>query len=99
MSFPTITITATTQATAAPCYKVGIGISAAMRAPLITFIGIEPASETIIGSLAAQHPLTFNMACCDGAVHSLSYDIDPATYAKLGGRNDKGVIDSSKVTW
>jgi hypothetical protein len=47
----------------------------------------------------SAHPASFNMACCDGSVHALSYDIDPPTYAKLGGRNDKGLIDSSKVTW
>ena len=29
-----------------------------------------------------HHPASFNMACCDGSVHSFSYDIDPTTLAK-----------------
>lgn len=47
----------------------------------------------------SAHPATFNMACCDGAVHALNYDIDVNAWTRLGGRNEKGVIDSSKVSW
>jgi hypothetical protein len=39
------------------------------------------------------------MALCDGSVHGISYDIDPKTWMNLGGRNDKGIIDSSKLAW
>ena len=47
----------------------------------------------------SAHSSAFNMACCDGAVHAISYDIDATAWTRLGGRNDKGIIDSSKVTW
>lgn len=47
----------------------------------------------------SAHPVSFNMACCDGSVHALNYDIDKDAWTRLGGRNDRGVIDSSKVSW
>jgi hypothetical protein len=47
----------------------------------------------------SSHPASFNMALCDGSVHGISYDIDPKTWMNLGGRNDKGIIDSSKLAW
>jgi prepilin-type N-terminal cleavage/methylation domain-containing protein len=54
---------------------------------------------TYTWNFGSAHPASFNMACCDGSVHSLSYDIDPTIWQRLGGRNDRGIIDSSKVGW
>jgi hypothetical protein len=34
---------------------------------------------------------------CDGSVFMVSYTIDPATYLRLGSRNDGQVIDASKL--
>jgi hypothetical protein len=34
-----------------------------------------------------------------GSVHALGYDIDKDAWARLGGRNEKGIIDSSKISW
>jgi prepilin-type N-terminal cleavage/methylation domain-containing protein/prepilin-type processing-associated H-X9-DG protein len=42
----------------------------------------------------SAHSTTFNMLFCDGSVHALKYDIEPATYSALGGRNDRVVIDA-----
>jgi hypothetical protein len=47
----------------------------------------------------SAHPATLNMACCDGSVHAISYDIDEKPWTRLGTRNQKDVIDSSKVSW
>jgi prepilin-type N-terminal cleavage/methylation domain-containing protein len=64
--------------------------------------GESSAWSWIFGS---AHPSTLNMACCDGSVHSLRYEIDPAVWELLGSRNDRdkradrGIIDSAKVGW
>ena len=43
------------------------------------------------------HPHAFNMAFCDGAVHSLAYDMDITVYARFCCRKDKQVIDQSRA--
>jgi prepilin-type N-terminal cleavage/methylation domain-containing protein len=37
----------------------------------------------------SNHPSTFNMVFCDGAVHSISYDITPIAHRALGNRKGK----------
>lgn len=34
------------------------------------------------------HASSYNMALCDGSVHTYTYDIDPEVFAVLGGRDD-----------
>ena len=45
----------------------------------------------------SAHSGTFNMAMCDGSVHSISYSIDQATHARLADRADGEVVDTSKL--
>jgi prepilin-type N-terminal cleavage/methylation domain-containing protein len=54
---------------------------------------------TFTWNFGSAHPASFNMACCDGSVHALGYDIDKDAWSRLGGRNEKGVLDSSKISW
>jgi prepilin-type N-terminal cleavage/methylation domain-containing protein/prepilin-type processing-associated H-X9-DG protein len=44
----------------------------------------------------SAHSGTFNMAFCDGSIHSISYSIDPTIHLYLGGRSDQHVVDGSK---
>jgi prepilin-type N-terminal cleavage/methylation domain-containing protein/prepilin-type processing-associated H-X9-DG protein len=41
------------------------------------------------GIFGANHPSSFNMLFCDGAVHSISYDILPTAHRALGNRLGK----------
>ena len=50
----------------------------------------------VLYSFGSAHPGTFNIAFCDGSVHSISYSIDPTIHAYLCGRKDGKVIDASK---
>jgi prepilin-type N-terminal cleavage/methylation domain-containing protein/prepilin-type processing-associated H-X9-DG protein len=45
----------------------------------------------------SAHATTFNMAMCDGSVHSVRYTIDPLVHFRFGIRNDKGVHDQSEL--
>jgi prepilin-type N-terminal cleavage/methylation domain-containing protein/prepilin-type processing-associated H-X9-DG protein len=40
-------------------------------------------------AFGSKHASVFNMAFCDGSVRGMSYNIDPATHALLGSRNDR----------
>ena len=44
----------------------------------------------------SAHAAGFNMAFCDGSIHSISYSIDADTHRCLGNRKDGEAIDSSK---
>jgi prepilin-type N-terminal cleavage/methylation domain-containing protein/prepilin-type processing-associated H-X9-DG protein len=48
------------------------------------------------GAFGASHPSSFNMLFCDGAVHSISYDITPAAHRALGNRLGKYIDSSGK---
>jgi prepilin-type N-terminal cleavage/methylation domain-containing protein len=45
----------------------------------------------------SPHPGGCEMVFCDGAVHSLSYDIDPMVFARLGAIDDGEVVDTSAL--
>jgi prepilin-type N-terminal cleavage/methylation domain-containing protein len=49
------------------------------------------------GIFGSNHPSTFNMVFCDGAVHSIAFSIDPTTHRALGNR--KGKYPNSNGTW
>ncbi len=44
----------------------------------------------------SAHASGFNVAFCDGSVHSISFAIDPTTHAHLCCRNDGQLLDQSK---
>jgi prepilin-type N-terminal cleavage/methylation domain-containing protein len=46
-------------------------------------------------SFGGPHPGGWMSVFCDGAVHFLSFDMDPLLHAKLGDRRDGEVIDES----
>ncbi len=41
---------------------------------------------------SSAHPSSFEMACCDGPVHSIAYDIDAATQRELANRFEGGAV-------
>jgi prepilin-type N-terminal cleavage/methylation domain-containing protein len=45
----------------------------------------------------SAHAQTFNAVLCDGSVHSLPYNIDLEMHRRLGCRNDRHAVDSSKI--
>jgi prepilin-type N-terminal cleavage/methylation domain-containing protein/prepilin-type processing-associated H-X9-DG protein len=46
-------------------------------------------------AFGSAHPETFNMAFCDGAVRSISYEIDGQYHQSFADRQDGGAVDAS----
>jgi prepilin-type N-terminal cleavage/methylation domain-containing protein len=46
-------------------------------------------------AFGGPHPSTWNMVFCDGAVHSISYDIDPSLHSYLANRRDRKAVPTS----
>ena len=57
----------------------------------MTVFGFE---ERRFGS---AHAASFQMAFCDGSVHSIAYDIDPVTHSRLAHRYDSDVVDTGEL--
>ncbi|MGD0654235.1 MAG: DUF1559 domain-containing protein [Thermoguttaceae bacterium] len=64
--------------------------------------GVNPPMQDHRGYLSptydifgSAHPGTFNMAFCDGSVHTISYDITQSTHQYLCDRNDGHATDAS----
>lgn len=47
-------------------------------------------------NFGSPHTSTFNMALCDGSVHSIVFNVDIVTHIALGGRNDSLNVDAAK---
>ena len=45
----------------------------------------------------SAHPSVFQMAFCDGSVHSISYSVDTTTHERLGIRNDGEIVDTNNL--
>ncbi len=53
----------------------------------------------LLGIFGSSHASTFNMVFCDGAVHSISYDITPIAHRALGNRKGKYPDPSKPGSW
>ena len=43
----------------------------------------------------SAHSSAFNMAFCDGSVHSIAYDVDPSIHGQLSNRQDGATPDET----
>jgi prepilin-type N-terminal cleavage/methylation domain-containing protein len=50
-------------------------------------------------AFGSAHPGGFHMALCDGAVRTISYEVDPQAYQQLGLRSDGSVLDINGLGW
>jgi len=65
--------------------------------PLPDNTDAKDSDDRLSARFGSCHPGLWNVALCDGSVHTLSLGIDPETHRRLGCRNDgeqiKGAID------
>jgi prepilin-type N-terminal cleavage/methylation domain-containing protein len=50
---------------------------------------------TNVSLFGSSHPTGINCVMCDGAAHSISYDVDSTMFSRLGSRNDGKGIDAN----
>ena len=65
---------------------LSIGYSPPKGAPVDNYQGLR---------FGSAHAGGFNMAFCDGSVHSITYEIDPTVHAMLSDRQDGNTPDAS----
>jgi prepilin-type processing-associated H-X9-DG protein len=51
----------------------------------------------LVYNFGGAHTHAFNMAFCDGSVHTISYTIEPFVHWALGGTNDGASVELSDV--
>ncbi len=48
-------------------------------------------------SFGSAHPLVWQVVCCDGSVHAMSFDVDPQLHRQLGNRQDHAPADAWRL--
>lgn len=61
---------------------------------ILPMMDVSGVSNTF--AFGSAHPAAFNIAFCDGSVHSIRYEIDPYIHQWLANRDDSNAID---MTW
>ncbi len=55
----------------------------------------QAGNYNLIEYFGSAHPVSLNMAFCDGSVHAIAYTIDPVIHAHLGDRHDGYTIPAN----
>lgn len=69
--------------------------------PLSDSIGVDDFPDQFTGEdpvsvFGSAHPSGCQFVLCDGSVHTVAYDVDPTTFARLGSIADGEVVDQSE---
>ena len=56
----------------------------------------QPGYDNCI-NFGSPHPVSLNMALCDGSIHPINYSIDPETFRRLGDKADGLKIDGKSL--